>query len=482
MSIPVISIAQMREWERGTWSAGRTEEEVIRRAGGALAAQIRMWSRPAESVLVLAGQGHNGEDARQAALQLGDRPVDVLNVQDPAADQGAVEERLAARPSWVIDGLFGIGLNRPLEGAWIQWVERLNSSRRRILSVDVPSGLNADTGQAMGASVKASITVTMGAPKRGLLEACAWPYVGRLEVASDIGLVGMPDAGDLQWTAPEDFIDMLPARPVAGHKGFFGHVAVMAGSLGYHGAAVLAMRGALRARPGLVTVLTAPDIYTAVASQSQAAMVRPWVAGQPFPEAATALVVGPGLAAQNLSRDWQADLRRWWRTISIPMVVDASALDWLAEGPVVTQSCRVITPHPGEAARLLKTTPDAVQSDRLGAVRGLSQRLGDCWVVLKGHQTLVGRSSGPVYFNSSGNPGLAQGGSGDLLAGYLGGLLAQPAYAERAEQAIRYAVWQHGACADTLERESSSWTIAYLAGRLGTEVAGRLDVRPAGGR
>jgi NAD(P)H-hydrate epimerase len=149
------------------------------------------------------------------------------------------------------------------------------------------------------------------------------------------------------------------------------------------------------------------------------------------------------------------------------VIVDASALDWLPEGPCATAALRVITPHPGEAARLLKTTTGTVQTDRVGALRALSARYGDCWVVLKGRDTLVGRSQGEVFVNGSGNPSLGQGGSGDALAGYLGGLLAQPALAAEPSLALRYGVWQHGAAADALQAARPNWIVEDLLDALG---------------
>jgi NAD(P)H-hydrate repair Nnr-like enzyme with NAD(P)H-hydrate dehydratase domain len=152
----------------------------------------------------------------------------------------------------------------------------------------------------------------------------------------------------------------------------------------------------------------------------------------------------------------------------MPVVVDASALDWLPLDAVPRNALRVMTPHPGEAARLLRTTPQQVQANRLIALRNVSRRFGDAWVVLKGHQTLIGRSSGEVYVNPSGNPHLAQGGSGDVLGGYLAGLLAQPALQADPLKTIRFAVWQHGAAADRLEVTRPNWVTEDLVEVVGT--------------
>jgi len=266
---------------------------------------------------------------------------------------------------------------------------------------------------------------------------------------------------------PGDFDSVPPPRPVDGHKGTFGHLAVVAGSLGYHGAAVLAARGALRAQPGLVTLFVQETAYLPVAAQLSAAMVHPWKPGVKLPESGTAVLFGPGLATSDLPVDLKSQMHHLWRESSLPMLADASALDWLPTGPTPAKSIRLMTPHPGEAARLLKTSTAKVQADRTAALRELSKRYGNCWVALKGHQTLIGRHKGDLFINSSGNPLLAQGGSGDVLAGYLGGLLAQPQLQADPMTTIRYGVWQHGAVADLLSVERTNWTIDNLLDALG---------------
>ena len=473
MSVPVISVAQMREWERATWATGQTEAEVIRRVGQALGRRAVQLTRAGETILILAGRGHNGDDARAAHEALvGRRVSELLEVAAPEMDLPKLEAALARRPALVIDGLFGIGLNRPLDDAWGEFIGRLNQARVRVLAVDVPSGLNADTGETFGAAVEAVVTLTVGAAKIGLLQHNAWPFVGRLEVATDVGLAVCPPVGELNWTMPEDFDGLPLRRHAAAHKGSFGHLGILAGSLGYHGAAVLAARGAQRAQPGLITVLTHEPAYHPVAAQLQAVMVSPWLATSKLPGDFSAVLIGPGLAAPALPDEMKLTARRVWRDALQPVIVDASALDWLPLDPVPKNAIRVITPHPGEAARLLKTTTQTVQADRSRAVREISRRFGNCWVVLKGHQTLVGRSSGATFVNPSGNPHLAQGGSGDVLAGFIGGLLAQPAWQSGAEMALRYAVWQHGAAADALQNEQPNWTVEDLIGLLGAERSG----------
>ena len=466
MPVPVISVAQMREWEKATWAAKRAPAQVISRVGHIVTSRAKQLTRPGDLILILAGKGHNGDDARQAGQNLSDREVALINVAEPETTLKEFNSLLSLPPSLAIDGLFGIGLNRPLEGAWVKLIERVNRSRIPVLSIDVPSGLNADSGEPEGAAIRATVTLTLGAPKKGLLKSAAWPFVGRLEVAPDIGLVPYPHEGDVQWTLPGDFDSFPPPRPVDGHKGTFGHLLIIAGSLGYHGAAILAARGALRAQPGLVSLFVQESVYQPVASQLQSAMVHPWTPALKLPKSASAVLFGPGLASE-LPAELRSEVRQLWQELPLPVISDASALDWLPSGSTSAKSIRVMTPHPGEAARLLKCATTDVQSDRPEALRQLSRRFGNCWVVLKGHQSLVGRSKGHIFVNSSGNPLLSQGGSGDVLAGYLGGLMAQPQLQADPTTTIRYGVWQHGAAADLLSTERTNWTVENLLDALG---------------
>jgi NAD(P)H-hydrate epimerase len=467
MALPVISIAQMREWEKATWAAGQSEAEVIRLVGRVVGKRALQLTRPGEAVLILAGKGHNGEDARCAHEHLAERRVTVLDVKDPQMDLVQLEPLLSLRPALIIDGLFGIGLNRPLDSVWIKFIERINASRLPVLAVDVPSGLNADTGEPQGAAIQAMLTLTVGAPKRGMLSQSAWPYVGRLELAANVGLVPCPQNSKINWTLPGDFHDFPPRREVAAHKGTHGHLAILAGSLGFHGAAVMAARGAQRAQPGLITLYTSENVYHVAAAQLQAVMVHSRAPGLTFPGPHSALLIGPGLAAPGVVEEMQLIVRRLWRDLPLPIIVDASALDWLPLGPTPRNGVRVLTPHPGEAARLLKTTSQRAQADRVQALREISSQFGNCWVVLKGHQTLIGRSAGELFVNSSGNPFLAQGGTGDVLSGYLAGLLAQPHLQGDPLTALRFGVWQHGATADCLQSTRPNWVVEDLISALG---------------
>lgn len=465
MPLPVISVAQMREWEKASWAAGKTESEVIHRVGRAVAERALLLTKPRDLILVLSGKGNNGADARATLEHFDERQVDTLDVKDPQADLEELQSLLAIPPALIIDGLFGIGINRPLDEHWKKFIATINASRIPVLSVDVPSGLNAETGEPEGAAIEATVTLTVGALKAGMLRQSAWRYVGRLEVASDVGLIPCPHASELRWSNESDFAGFPPARPAAGHKGTFGHVAIIAGSFGYHGAGVLSARGAQRAQPGLITLFPHEFAYMAAASQLQAVMVRPLSPGVEFPDGFNAIVAGPGLADPNLPESFAENVRKLWKDAPVPMVADASALNWLPEG-AASNAVRVITPHPGEAARLLGKTAADVQANRPAALRELSKKFGNCFVVLKGHQTLIGRSEGEVFVNSSGNPYLAQGGSGDVLSGFIGGFLAQPALQDDPLKTIRYAVWRHGAAADVLQTARANWVVEDLVAAL----------------
>jgi NAD(P)H-hydrate epimerase len=467
MPVPVVTLSQMREWESATWASGQTEADVIRRVGKRIARRARKLTRADDAIMVLAGKGNNGADARATQEFLDERKVEILEVTSPADALPKFQELLGNDFALIIDGLFGIGLNRPLDGDWQKFIAAVNASKIPVLSIDVPSGLGCETGEPMGAAIEAAITLTVGAPKTGMLAATAWPFVGRLEVLDNVGLVPCPVKSELNWIFPDDFKNFPPGRPVAGHKGSFGHLAIIAGSLGFHGAAVLTTRAAQRAQPGLITVFTQEVTYHPVAAQLQSPMVTVWKPDNKQFDNASAILIGPGLAAPDVPEELKNMVRRLWRDFPHPVIIDASALDWIGSHALPKNLMRVVTPHPGEAARMIGSTPQKIQANRPQAVRDISRRYGNCWVVLKGHQTLIGRSEGEIHVNPSGNPHLAQGGSGDVLSGLIAGLLAQPALQADPGLAIRYAVWRHGSAADELQSEGDRWVVEDLLTELG---------------
>jgi NAD(P)H-hydrate epimerase len=226
----------------------------------------------------------------------------------------------------------------------------------------------------------------------------------------------------------------------------------------------------------LITLSVHESIFAPVAAQLQAVMVHPFAKTPWMPDSASGVLVGPGLAAEGVAESCREFVNSLWRQSLLPVIADASSLRWLPAGAIQSAALRVITPHPGEAARMLGVTTPEVQADRPSALRALSQKFGDCFVLLKGCRTLVGRAGGEIAVNLTGNPHLAQGGSGDLLAGYVAGLLAQPALQSLPLSALRYAVWEHGAAADRLLARRPQFTIEDLAGELGGVLAGASQI------
>ena len=460
MPLPVITVAQMRDWEARTWAAGVSQESVMQQAGQAVAGFIRSSLDPGNRILFLIGKGNNGGDARIAAESLAEYSCELLSVTDGTEVLPDLSE-----VALVVDGLFGIGLNRSVSSDWARFIKRLNHATRKlrtpVLSVDVPSGLDADTGQPHDVAVQADYTITFGAPKVGLLLDAAAPFVGQLEVASEIGLDIPPPLENLRWVEGSDFRRFAPKPQSKSHKGKFGHVGIIAGSTGYHGAAILASRGAHCAGVGLVSVFT--PAYSPVAAQLQSSMVHPWDANVVHSlSACTAVVIGPGLAGPDVPESLRQVALSLWRESGNPIIIDASALEWVCNEPIREESVRILTPHPGEAARILKTTPGGIQSDRVQAMRKVSAMCGGAITVLKGQHTVSGAFEGPAFFNSTGSPRLAQGGSGDVLAGFLGGWLARKDLDSSPIEIVTQAVWRHGAAADILSAESSPWGLEDL--------------------
>lgn len=495
ITLPILTTEQMRQWEEDSWKEGISQPDVIRTVGNKVAdcllqtiydhAKNRYSSlendpkelekgieqvMQTQQILVLAGPGHNGDDARVAAnfLRGKVKEVQVLEVKDPKKALKTFKKLVADRknffepmttssrfcPTFIVDGMFGIGLNRPLSQDYVDLINAVNDCGIPIFAVDVPSGLNEE-GMPWPAAVKAQYTLTVGTLKRCLMCGDASKYVGQIGVIEDIGLIPDIPASDFEWiklVSAAEVIDLK--RPLDCHKGDFGHTLILAGSLGYHGAAVLAAKAAAAAKPGLITVCTMPETYIPVASHLVTQMVHPWSPEWQMPKGITSILVGPGLAAPGISQVFWDWVRELWRSFPGNMIADASALDQIPEGE--TAGVRVITPHPGEAARCLGITTKEVQADRLGALRKLSEKFGNAYVVLKGYQTLIGTTKGKVYLNHTGNPSMAQGGTGDVLAGFLSGLFAYDRIGEEPIDNIEricYAVYSHGRAADDVESE-----------------------------
>ncbi len=462
---PIGRVADLRAVERA--AAG---EPLMERAGHAAAGVARdlLAGRPPR-VLVLAGPGNNGGDAFVVARWLkrwfyevavafhGDAarlPADATAAHRAWLAAGGAT--LAAWPDgddWglIVDGLFGIGLVRPVEGVPAQWITRANASPARVLALDIPSGLNADTGVAYAPAIQAGCTATFLALKPGLLTADGPDHCGAISVhplGIDVG-TGAPGRR-LDWPS---LAATLPAalrrtrRNV--HKGSFGTLAIVGGSDGMVGAAILAARAALHLGAGKIWVGLAASRPPTVDWTQPELMLRS--AETVFESGLDAIVVGPGLGTDDRARK----LLALALPLCSPLVLDADALNLiaadadLARAVAARSAPTALTPHPAEAARLLASTTDAVQSDRLAAALEVAAKF-HAGVVLKGAGSVLAFADGAWAINASGNAGLASGGTGDVLAGMLGALLAQGV---PMRQALELAVCLHGAAADALVAE-----------------------------
>jgi len=324
----------------------------------------------------------------------------------------------------IVDALLGTGLDRPVAGDYATAIAHINASGLPVLAIDIPSGLNADTGQAMGAVVVADATVTFIGMKQGLLTGAAPDYCGRiyfsdLEVPRAIYDAVEPDA---QRITRVRLMDRLGRRQLTGHKGHYGHVLVVGGESGYMGAARMAGEAAARVGAGLVSVATRSSHAAMIAAACPVLMSH----GVETPADldsllgnATVLAVGPGFGRG----EWAQGLFARLLEHRVPMVLDADAVNLLAADPL-KQDNWVLTPHPGEAARLLNCTTKGIQADRFAAAKEIQARYGGV-CVLKGAGTLVAGTGGQLWLCDAGNPGMGSGGMGDVLTGVIAGLLAQ---------------------------------------------------------
>jgi len=429
---PIYLTADIRRIEQ---AAGNVP--LMERAGAA-AAELAAKLVSGKDVLVLAGPGNNGGDARIAAELLKQKFFRVT-----VADNEVPEDK-----SWglVIDGLFGIGLTRPIEGKHAKLVEYANRQVCPVLALDVPSGIQSDSGRVLGCAVRASHTITFIGLKAGLLTLDGPDYCGELTVA-DLGLDLQKLLAPSAWIAePGLFKGMLKRRPNNFHKGMAGSLAVVGGAAGMTGAALLAGRAALKLGAGRVYVGLLEENAPALDLLAPELMLRH--PDDVFGEDLDAMVVGPGLG-----RGERAETLVGAALASeTPCILDADALNLIAENTDLRKACvrrkaeTLLTPHPAEAARLLGSTVATVQEDRVRAARMLCENL-NAHTVLKGNGSVLVARDGHWFINTSGNPGMASAGMGDVLAGMLGALLAQR---YSGETALVLGVHLHGAAADAL--------------------------------
>ncbi len=453
-------------------------------------------------VAIICGRGNNGGDGYVVARYLygaglnpvvvvlsqlekvqGDALVNLKIIQAmgveihqvPGLEQWKEASKIIDGAHYLVDAILGTGLNSPVKDFYAQVIEQINTSGKPVMAIDIPSGVNADTGAIMGAAVRADLTATFAYPKLGHFIFPGASLSGRV-VRIDISIppeVNTQVPPNVHLTEPDDIMEALrPPRPDI-HKGHRGHLLILAGSPGKTGAACLSALGALRAGAGLVTVgipkslnpileeklteaMTVPLPETAEGSLSKAvADMLPQLL-----EGKTAIALGPGLGTNPETVEL---VRHIVSSSPIPIVLDADGVNALAGHTGLIKQSKapvVLTPHPGEMARLLETTSAQVQADRVGVVTSFVDS-HPCCLVLKGARTLVASKGGGLWVNPTGNPALASGGSGDVLTGLVGGFLARGLGAELSALS---GVYLHGLAADFLAEEAGQTGI--MAGEL----------------
>lgn len=467
----LYTVAQCRELDSRAIASGIDGYTLMCRAGQtALQVLLRQWGMP-QHIHILCGTGNNGGDglvvARLAKARnltvsvylLGNRSKikgEAARALEDAEAAGvtiqAFDKNFALVDGVVVDALFGIGLNRPLDETAKAAVEWVNQARLPVLALDIPSGLCGDTGQILGDAIYADKTVSFIGAKRGLFTADGVSVSGMvllddLDVPSEIiSQVGQ----SIAHRTFHELLTYLPARSRNAHKGKFGHVLIVGGNTGMGGAAIIAAEAAARSGAGLVSLATRPEHVNAMLARQPEVMAHGVVSGQeldPLLESPDVIVIGPGLG----QTPWSEQMLQKVLATNKPVVIDADALNLLSNARLMPKTLRdnwVLTPHPGEAARLLAITNNEINQDRFAAVERLQKQLGGT-VVLKGAGSLI-RTQTQTSLCSYGNPGMSSGGMGDLLSGIIGGLLAQklPAY-----HAVPLAVALHAKAADLAAAE-----------------------------
>lgn len=486
----IVTAAEMREIDRVTsQSFGVPSPVLMENAGAAVAEFVASRYPSARSVGIVCGKGNNGGDGFVAARKLhqAGKDVHVLLLAERAELRGDAAEmftklpiapviatshpQLKAEPARavfdadvLVDAILGTGFRPPVSGLYAEAIAALNASASPIVAVDIPSGADADVmGEQVGAVARADAVMTFTAPRPAHI-------FGMLTTGPTvIAPIGSPDEAivsslQLNVITARDFAPLIGPRSSVANKGSFGHVLVLGGSTGKAGAAAMAGMAALRAGAGLSTVATAKSVLATVAGFHPELMTEPLDetgAGSisirvlqhgmdSLTERKTVLAVGPGISRHPETAELVRGVVKKYR---LPIVLDAdglNAFEGRSEELKNRAGALVITPHPGEMARLTGTTIPAVQHDRLNVARTFA-REHDVIVVLKGHRTLIALPDGAVWVNTTGNPGMATGGTGDILTGMVAGLVAQ--HPDRIPHAVTAAVHLHGLAGD-VARES----------------------------
>lgn len=486
----VVTAVEMRQIDQDTIEGvGIPGIVLMETAGSAIVRAIKQHYPTCHRIGIFVGKGNNGGDGLVIARQLAHagRDVHVFLVSPAENFTGEAEINLQiakrlglqiefygnsetlpttlASCELLVDAIFGTGLRDTVRGSIATVIKTLNNFSIPILSVDLPSGLDANTGHPLGTCVRADRTVTIGLPKRGLLVHPGAEFAGKLEVV-DIGFPEQViDAQGIKvnWTTTTQALQWVPPRPPASHKGTYGRVLVVAGSTGMTGAAALASEAALRAGAGLVTLATPKHLNPILESLLPEVMTLPLPetdAGSLSVSAASAilefaektksvLAIGPGLSQHSdtvlLVHQLVRENRE--RALNLRMVVDADGLNALSQVPEVISLLdreAILTPHPGEMSRLTSSSVPSLEADRIRTAQQFASE-HNLTLVFKGAPTVTGLVNGDVWINSTGNPGMATGGMGDVLTGIIAGLMAQ---GHSNETAAVLGVYLHGLAGD----------------------------------
>ncbi len=479
----ILTAAEMREVDRRTIEAGIPGIVLMENAGHRVVEFLAERFAPLaeQRIVVLCGKGNNGGDglviARQLLTRFAPASLHVVLLADPGelkgdaaanykmllAAGGTVEREIPAEArtaTLVLDALLGTGVSGAATGRMLEGIREINRGfpLATVVAVDIPSGMPSDSGEPSGEFARADYTVTFTAPKVALAMPPNCDHIGELIV----GAIGSPPElyadARLALVEPAMFRELLAPREPAGHKGTYGHALIVAGSRGKTGAAAMSGLAALRAGAGLVTVASAASAIAEIASHAPELMTEPLretESGsialsadlQSLAKGKTVVAMGPGLGRAPQIATMVHGLAEAFEG---PMVLDADAL----VGTVTADPSRIriLTPHPGEMARLTGKTTGEVQADRIGAARGYAMEHA-VTLVLKGQRTLIAFPDGRVWINPTGTPAMGTGGTGDILTGMIAGLVAQ--FPQRADQAVAAAVYLHG-----------------LAGQLGAQALG----------
>ena len=487
---------QIKQIDADTISSGYAKAiDLMEKAGHAVAREAEQLTAKNENISIFCGKGNNGGDGLVSARYLlkKSRKTQVYLFakknelkREPAKNlerfiklKGRVIEitsindfkklEQCRRSSLFIDALLGIGLNGKVIGLMAQAINLINSFEKRVISVDVPSGLDAEKGIPLGVCIKAFETVTLGLAKTGLFLSPGINYAGKVKIVN----IGLSPESIQQKKLSHHLIEreevsaLLPKRSLDSHKGDCGHALIIAGSTGLTGAACLASLGALRSGAGLVTLGLPKSINTIAASKLTEVMTKPLpekngalsCAALPvlkdFSKRCRAIAIGPGLSRNTETAKLVFELIK---TLTIPMVIDADALFALSKNPNVLKKAKaslILTPHLGEMARLIKKTPLQVKDNKLEIVRSFTKKY-NVIVVLKGAGTIIACPDGDVFINPTGNPCLSTGGTGDVLTGMITSFLCQGL---KPIDAAKLGVYLHGITADELSLSRGPWGI-----------------------